>query len=140
MNSISKKRWQVRLAALAIFALGFVAGGLAFNLYLTRSDSTRVDKDRDSSVYRFERIIDRLHLSPEQTVEVEKVLSDARSELVEVRKQSEPRFDEIRTQTEARLQAALTPEQWQQFQQIKSEMREHGRRRHKRGKHRSKDR
>ncbi len=39
------------------------------------------------------------------------------------RKESEPRFDAIRTQADERLQKVLTPEQWKQFQQERDAMR-----------------
>jgi Spy/CpxP family protein refolding chaperone len=39
-------------------------------------------------------------------------------------------MDDIRRQTDERLQQVLTPEQWQRFQQLKQDMR--GRRRGKR--------
>ena len=60
-------------------------------------------------------------------------LSETRQKFIELRQQSEPRFDEIRKLTNERLQAVLTPEQWEQWQQMTSEMRqrrrqEHGRR------------
>ncbi|MCI0490952.1 MAG: hypothetical protein L0229_30540 [Blastocatellia bacterium] len=139
MKNISKK-WQVRLAALAIFALGALAGGLAFNLYRARGEPGSPPLPGDTPVYRFERILDRLELSAEQTTEVEKILGDARAQLIEVRKESEPKFRDIRKQTEDRLRSALTPEQWQQFQEIKDRMKDRGRGRHKRGRSKSKDR
>ena len=140
MKNISKNRWQVRLAAFIIFALGFVAGGLAFNLYRARGEPDASIDPQGPSVYRFERIIDRLELSEEQTNEVEKILSDARAQLIEVRRESEPKFRDIRRQTEDRLRSALTAEQWQQFQEIKDRMKDRGRGRHKRGRPKSKDR
>ncbi len=33
MNTNLKSKWQVRVAALVIFVLGFAAGALAFNTY-----------------------------------------------------------------------------------------------------------
>ena len=33
MDRIAKGKWQVRLAALAVFVLGFAAGALALNAY-----------------------------------------------------------------------------------------------------------
>ena len=140
MKNISKNRWQVRLAAFIIFALGFVAGGLAFNLYRARGEPNFSFDSQGSSVYRFERIIDRLELSEEQTNEVEKILSDARTQLIEVRRESEPKFRDIRRQTEDRLRSALTAEQWQQFQETKDRMKDRGRGRHRRGRPKPKDR
>src|SRR5688572_2519883 len=100
MDTNRKSKWQVRLATVLIFVLGFAAGALAFNTYQkwsrSRSPVTRQQ--------RFEKMLDRLQLSSEQKTQAH-------------RKESEPRFEEIRRQADERLQKVLTPEQWRQFQQ-----------------------
>jgi Spy/CpxP family protein refolding chaperone len=78
---------------------------------------------------RFEKMLDRLNLSADQKTQVHQILSDTRGQLQTLRKESEPRFEEIRRQADERLQKVLTPEQWQQFQKERSEMRGRGRRR-----------
>ena len=68
-------------------------------------------------------MIEQLNLTPEQKIEVEKILEETRTQLMEIRKESGPKFREVRKQTDERLQAVLTPEQWEQFQQIMKESR-----------------
>ncbi|HEV2884737.1 MAG TPA: hypothetical protein VGW36_07765 [Pyrinomonadaceae bacterium] len=123
MNTNSK--WQVRLAAVIIFVLGFSAGALAFNAYQkwsrTRAESTRHQ--------RFEQMLDRLQLSSEQKTQVHQILGETREQLQALRKESEPRFDTIRQQADERLQKVLTPAQWTQFQQERDAMRSRGGRR-----------
>ncbi len=133
METTSKSKWQVRLAAIAIFALGFIAGALVLNLYYSRF-SPASDRRSEIRFFRVEDMQERLGLTAEQAVEVEKILSDTRAQLMELRKQSEPKFDELRKRTDERLQQVLTPEQWQQFQSLKNEMRDRrgGRKRDKR--------
>ena len=125
MNTIQKGKWQVRVAALLIFVIGFAAGALALNVYKrwgrTGTQLTRQD--------RFEKMLDGLNLSADQKTQVHQILSDTRGQLQTLRKESEPRFEEIRRQTDERLQKVLTAEQWQQFQKERSEMRGRGRRR-----------
>ena len=124
MNTIQKSKWQVRVAALVIFVIGFAAGALALNAYKRwgrTADASRQD--------RFERMLDRLNLNADQKTQVHQILSDTRGQLQTLRKESEPRFEEIRRQADERLQKVLTPEQWQQFQKERSEMRGRGRRR-----------
>ena len=124
MNTIQKGKWQVRVAALVIFVIGFAAGALALNAYKRwgrTADASRQD--------RFERMLDRLNLNADQKTQVHQILSDTRGQLQTLRKESEPRFEEIRRQADERLQKVLTPEQWQQFQKERSEMRGRGRRR-----------
>ena len=124
MNTLQKGKWQVRVAALVIFVIGFAAGALALNVY-KRWSRTGAGESREA---RFERMIDRLNLSADQKTQVHQILSDSRSQLQTLRKESEPRFAEIRRQADERLQKVLTPEQWQQFQKERSEMRGRGRR------------
>lgn len=125
MNTIQKGKWQVRVAALVIFVIGFAAGALALNVYKRWTRTSAVQPRGD----RFERMIERLNLNADQKTQVHQILSDTRAQLQTLRKESEPRFDEIRRQADERLQKVLTPEQWQQFQKERSEMRGRGRRR-----------
>ena len=125
MDTIQKGKWQVRVAALLIFVVGFAAGALALNVYKRWGRTGQPQSRQD----RFERMLDRLNLSAEQKTQVQQILSDTRGQLQTLRKESEPRFEEIRRQADERLQKVLTPEQWQQFQKERSEMRGRGRRR-----------
>jgi Spy/CpxP family protein refolding chaperone len=124
MDFISKSKWQVRLAALIIFVLGFVAGALAFHFYHAWA-RTRAPQSRQE---RFEKMLDRLQLTGEQRTQVHQILGETREQLRTLRKESEPRFDSIRRQADERLQKVLTSEQWKQFQQERDEMRSRGRR------------
>ncbi len=126
MDSKAKNKWQVRLAVLIIFAIGFIAGGLAMNFY---RDHRRTN-DFPSMRGGFTRVIERLDLTPEQKTQVDVIFDDARAQLTEIRKESGPKYREVRKQTDERLRAVLTPEQWEQFQQIMKEgrhRRRHGR-------------
>jgi Spy/CpxP family protein refolding chaperone len=116
MNNIVKNRWQVRLAAAIIFVLGFTAGILALNIY---SGVARSDGPRD----RMEQLSERLNLNADQKTKVQQILGDTREQLRALRRESEPRVNDIRRQADERLQQVLTPEQWQQFQTIRSEAR-----------------
>lgn len=116
MNEVAKNRWQVRIAALLIFVLGFAAGILALNVY---RGFARNATPRD----RFEQLAERLDLNAEQKTKVQQILGDSREQLRALRRESEPRVNEIRSQADARLQEVLTPEQWQKFQAMRHEMR-----------------
>jgi protein CpxP len=124
MNVSSKSKWQVRVAALLIFVLGVAAGALALNGW-QRWSRSRAEGTRQQ---RFERMLDRLQLNADQKTQVHQILNETRDQLQNVRKESEPRFDAIRTQADERLQKVLTPEQWKQFQQERDSMRGRDRR------------
>ena len=119
-----KNRWQVRAAALFIFLLGFAAGALALNAYRAWSRGNAPANRQD----RFEQMSERLKLNDDQKSQVQKILGDTRERLQALRKESEPRVTDIRRQADEQLQKVLTPEQWQQFQQMREEMRGKGRR------------
>lgn len=119
MNNITRNRWQVRVAAAIIFVLGFTAGILALNIYrgLARADG------RD----RFEQMSERLKLNADQKTKVQQILGDTRDQLRALRRESEPRVDEIRRQADERLKQVLSEEQWQQFQTMRDERGRRGR-------------
>ena len=131
MNNITRNKWQVRLAAFVIFALGCAAGALGLSAYhaWTRAEG----RDGGGGPGRkggVTRMLDRLDLTTEQRAQVRQIMDEARAELDAMRRESEPRFEEVRRRSDERLRQVLTPEQWQQFQQLKEEMR--GRRRGRR--------
>jgi Spy/CpxP family protein refolding chaperone len=118
MTNIAKNKWQVRIAAVLLFMLGFAAGILALNVY--RAWAARHASSRED---RFEQMSTRLQLNADQKTKVQQVFGDARDQLRAVRKESEPRVNDVRKQTDQRLQQILTPDQWQRFQQMRDEMR-----------------
>lgn len=120
-NSIAGNRWQLRLAAILIFMLGVAAGMLALRAYHAWFEERRAPRQ-----VRFEQMLDRLQLNAEQKTQVRQIFDDTRGRLDALRKESAPRVEEIRRQTDERLQQVLTPEQWQQFQQMKKEGRSRG--------------
>jgi Spy/CpxP family protein refolding chaperone len=121
MDVTKKRKWQVRIAALCIFLLGFAAGALALNAYRKweRSSDRRPGLDQ---------VLSNLNLNEDQKTQVAQILTDSRQQLQTLRKESEPRFAEIRRQADERLQKVLTPDQWKQFQQERDKTRSRNRR------------
>jgi Spy/CpxP family protein refolding chaperone len=119
MDKAGKSKWQLRVAAIIIFLLGFTAGALAFNAYRTWSRGHSEQSRRGE----FDDMLDRLQLTPDQKTQVHQILSETREQLQTLRKEGEPRVNEIRQRTDERLQKVLTPEQWKQFQQQRDERR-----------------
>jgi Spy/CpxP family protein refolding chaperone len=127
MEAASKSKWQVRIATVAIFALGFVAGALALNVYRTYHPA---HAQRDDRGKMFEKALEGLNLSSDQRAKVDQILADARSQLKDLRKESQPKFMQVREQTRQRIQQVLTADQWQQFQEVTKQVRsDHGQRR-----------
>ena len=115
MNNETRNRWQVRVAAVVIFVLGFTAGILALNVY------RGVVRGGGGPGNRFDNLAERLNLTADQKTKVQEIFSDTREQLRAVRQETEPRMAEIRRQADGRLQTVLTPEQWQQFQKLRDE-------------------
>lgn len=113
MNVEVKSKWQIRLATLSIFLLGFLAGAFALNAYYLWFGAGK----QPSRQERFQDVFKELGLNENQKTEVQKVFGDTREKIQKMRQDSEPRFQEIRAQSDEQLQKILTPEQWQKFQQ-----------------------
>jgi Spy/CpxP family protein refolding chaperone len=124
MEKTSKSKWQVRIAAILIFVLGFAAGALAWNVY-HRWARTSAQANRQE----LDQMLERLQLNSDQKSQVQQIFSDTRQQLQALRKESDPRVTEIRQHTDERLQKVLTPDQWKQFQQMRDERRSRGRQR-----------
>jgi hypothetical protein len=122
MDISNKSKWQVRVAAIVIFLLGFAAGSLALNAYKRWHRSGFEESRRNG----FEQMLDSLQLNADQKTQVHQILGDAREQLHTLRKESEPRVVEIRRQTDEKLQKVLNADQWKQFQQQREKMRSHG--------------
>jgi len=124
MDITNKRKWQVRLAAVLIFVLGFAAGALALNGY-KRWRGSHAEVSRQD---RFTHMLDSLNLNADQKTQVQQILGDARQQLQALRKESEPKVVAIRQQADEKLQKVLTPQQWTQFQQERDKMRGRDRR------------
>jgi Spy/CpxP family protein refolding chaperone len=119
MDKSSKNRWQVRAAAAVIFLLGLAAGILAVNVYRGFARGMNVRPED-----RFEQLSKRLQLNTDQKTKVQQIFGDTREQLRALRKESEPKFNDIRRQADERMQQVLTPEQWKQFQTMRDEWRQ----------------
>src|SRR5258705_2858815 len=113
MDSSRRSKWQVRVAVLILFVVGFLAGALAMNVFRSRQRPPRAGGRGG-----FEQMLDRLNLTQDQRTQVDDIFEDARKQLAELRRDSEPKFREVRKNTDERLQSVLTAEQWEQFQQM----------------------
>jgi hypothetical protein len=117
MEKIGNSKWHVRIAAILIFVLGLSAGALGLNVYQRWRSGSQARRQE------FTEMIDRLQLNSDQKTQVQQIFNDARSQLQAVRKEADPRVTAVRQQTDEKLQKVLRPEQWQQFQQMRNELR-----------------
>ena len=118
MNVESKNKWQIRVATLSIFLLGFVAGAFALNAYHLFSTAKQPTKRE-----RFDEAFNRIGLNETQKLEVQRIVSETREKIHRLRQEDEPRLQEIRAENDEQLQKVLTPEQWREFQKTRDEIR-----------------
>jgi hypothetical protein len=119
MGSINSEKWRVRLSIVAIFLLGFVAGGLAVNLY-RRGTVDQFGPKAPPLGHRgsLEAMLKTLNLNDQQQQQVNQILGDTKQRLMEIHRASEPQMNDIKRQTRERLKTVLTDDQWNQFQQL----------------------
>src|SRR5215469_16523697 len=96
MESIKREKWRVRLAIVAIFLLGFVAGGLAVNLYRQGAPPRAQGKDeRYPRRGGIESMLKSLNLTDQQKQQVDQILADTRQRITEIHRASEPQMSDI---------------------------------------------
>lgn len=120
MISEIKNKWQIRLATLSIFILGFIAGAFALNAYHLWFGAAKSPTKQE----KFEDAYNQLNLDETQRAEVQKLVGEIREKVQNVRQESEPRLQEIRSQHDEKLQRVLTSEQWAKFQQLREKIRQ----------------
>lgn len=69
-----------------------------------------------------DRLVERLHLSPEQQKQLKTIFEESRRQLDAVRAEMGPKFDAVRTHTNDRIAAMLNDDQKKQFEKILKEM------------------
>lgn len=117
-GKVTGGRWQLRAAALAIFILGAAAGALgprAYHAWTGRQQPQRAQLDE---------MIKRLRLDAAQETQVRQILDETREQFRSLRREAEPREQEIRRRADERLRQVLTAEQLRQFQQEMGERRD----------------
>jgi hypothetical protein len=120
MNVESKNKWQIRLATLSIFVLGFAAGGFALNAYHLWSAAGRQPTRHEL----YEEAFNSLSLSDSQKIDVQRVIVETRDKIQKMKQDSEPRLQDIRANNDSELQKILSPEQWQKFQRKRDDIRQ----------------
>ena len=130
MQSNSPSQRKALLLVLAVFVIGFAAGGLSMNLYQRSSGpepyhSDADDRPQDQIVRRMSQ---KLALTSEQQKAVGRILDETFAQYSEIRKEMEPRikdfkprFDEERQKSRDRIRAVLTSEQLPGFEQMVKE-------------------
>ncbi|HUJ44145.1 MAG TPA: hypothetical protein VLW52_11105 [Opitutaceae bacterium] len=121
------KPWQVSLVLIAIFAAGFVSGGLvAFRV--ARRHGPLLPPPEAWRTRLFEQDAAKLGLTPEQKQRIQPIVKRDLDELVKLRRQSMHSLREIVERMETDIAAELTPEQRKAYEELLKARRERMRR------------
>lgn len=109
------------MLVMAVFAIGFLAGGLTMNLYFTTvksADPAPATSSRESKKELLGRLTEELKLSPEQAQQIEGILTETREDYLRLRRETHPQYQQIRTRSRDRIRQALRPDQLPRFEEM----------------------
>ena len=123
MESRTPNQAKAILIVLVIFVFGFAAGALSMNLYLRSGDAPRAHErnGKPPQEHFLGKMTDRLHLLPEQQNQIRAILDDTFGQYDAIRKDIDPRIDEVRQKGRDRIRAVLSSEQLPEFEKMVSE-------------------
>ena len=105
------KNWKSVFAVLAIFTVGTVFG-LVISFWIAPAVGAQASPAQQVLTQRFnQRLVRKLSLSPEQERAVSTIIGDARTQLLEIRKETRPRTREVILNARERIRTQLNPEQ-----------------------------
>ena len=112
------KSWKSVFAALTVFILGTVFG-LVISFWIAPSVGVQASPAQEILSQRFnQRLVANLSLSREQEKAISGIIADARTQLLEIRKETRPRVHEVILNARERVRAQLNPEQQARFDRV----------------------
>ena len=114
---------RARFVVIGVFLLGFVAGAAALQVVRARIERRLLDAPDPLArllVYKLNR---ELRLSPAQRLEVYRVVTESRGEVMSLTADLLPRLLEVFDRDQARIRVVLTPHQQEKFDRLVAERR-----------------
>jgi len=114
---------RARLAIAGVFLLGFVAGAATLLVVRARIERRLLDAPDPLArivVYKLNR---ELRLTPDQRLDIYRVMTDSRVEALAVSADLLPRLLAVFDRSQARIREVLTPAQQQKFDRLVAERR-----------------
>ncbi len=115
------ERARALTVLIAVFLLGSVIGAAAYHLYTLRASASDRPFGPPGKGGR-PRMLDVLHLSPEQQKSFDTIMEESRSRMEALQAESAPKFKAIRVETDARILAILDEPQKKKFEELVREM------------------
>jgi Spy/CpxP family protein refolding chaperone len=117
------KTFKLSLLIALVFLAGVAAGVVGTRIVIRHWVSSALQRPENFQILLERNLRWQLHLDARQRVEVHRILTDARVQLRDLRKEYRPQVVAVLTNTEAQISAVLTPEQEAQFEQMQRENR-----------------
>ena len=115
----SLKHWRVWSGIAVVFVCGLLVGNIATTAYDNYKQQQKWDQGLSGLKQRVKNHLTReLHLSVEQQLAIEPILSRTEAELLHLRMAQQPRVEEAVTRTTTALKAKLSPEQQTKFDKL----------------------
>jgi Spy/CpxP family protein refolding chaperone len=117
------KTFKLLALVTLVFLAGVAAGVVGTRVFIRHWVNSAIQRPENVQILMERNLRRQLHLDARQRVEVHRILTDARAQLRDLRKEYRPQVVAVLTNTEAQISAVLTPEQQAQFGQMQQENR-----------------
>lgn len=113
------KKWRIVAGVVVIFLLGSLAGSVFTRIVLRhRIEYVMRGGPRAVSEVVVKRLTRALNLDAAQQSQLVQIVDDARKEVMEVRRQTNPQMKAVLDRAQARVDAMLRPDQREKFHKI----------------------
>ena len=117
------KTFKLSLLIALVFLAGVAAGVVGTRIVIRHWVNSAIQRPENFQILLERDLRWRLHLDARQRMEVHRILTDARVQLRDLRKEYRPQVVAVLTNTEAKISVVLTPEQQVQFEKMQQENR-----------------
>ncbi|MBF0317064.1 MAG: hypothetical protein HQL04_02735 [Nitrospirae bacterium] len=106
------KRWQLTAAFVVVFISGVLTGSVFTGLYVKHS-MIKVIHGGPPAVKQVivKRLDEKLNLTPQQRVEIERIIGQTQAEILKLRQKNQPEIERIIESGMVNMKTTLTPEQ-----------------------------
>jgi hypothetical protein len=115
------KAFKLSLLIALVFLAGVAAGVVGTRIAIRHWVDSAIQRPEKVQMLLERNLRWRLHLDARQRVQVHRILTGARGQLWDLRREYRPQFIAIVTNTEAQISATLTPEQQARFERMQRE-------------------
>ena len=112
------------VTAVGLFLLGAMAGGAGMHLFYAQKITRPPMRGPGGPPWLGERMLRHLELDAEQEKEARRIFEETRSESESLRHEIRPRFEEVLERGMSRFEEILTPEQREEYQEIRKRYQE----------------